>query len=80
MVVVTLGQSDAANFAAGRYRAVNDVVSFNLYDGKCDRAADPLVAIRMPKMLVQGSEQRLAPNWERSWVSLATNIGSADVT
>jgi hypothetical protein len=40
-VVVTLGQSNSANFAAGRYRA--DVVNFNLYDGKCYRAADPLV-------------------------------------
>lgn len=42
-VVVTLGQSNAANFAAGRYGARRDVVNFNAYDGKCYRAIDPLL-------------------------------------
>jgi hypothetical protein len=42
-VIVTLGQSNAANFAAGRYSAHNDVVNFNFYDGQCYRAIDPLV-------------------------------------
>jgi hypothetical protein len=42
-VIVTLGQSNAANFAAGRYSARHDVVNFNVYDGKCYRAIDPLV-------------------------------------
>jgi hypothetical protein len=42
-VIVTLGQSNAANFAAGRYGARHDVVNFNAYDGKCYRAIDPLV-------------------------------------
>jgi hypothetical protein len=42
-VVVTLGQSNAANFAAGRYSARHDVLNFNAYDGKCYRAIDPLV-------------------------------------
>lgn len=41
--VVTLGQSNAANFAAGRYRAQHDVLNFNAYDGKCYRAIDPLL-------------------------------------
>jgi hypothetical protein len=42
-VIVTLGQSNAANFAAGRYRPRTNVVNFNLYDGKCYRATDPLI-------------------------------------
>jgi Carbohydrate esterase, sialic acid-specific acetylesterase len=42
-VVVTLGQSNAANFAGGIYIADTDVVNFNIYDGKCYRAVDPLL-------------------------------------
>ena len=41
--IVTLGQSNAANFAAGRYRPRTNVVNFNLYDGKCYRATNPLI-------------------------------------
>jgi hypothetical protein len=43
LVIVILGQSNAANFAAGRYRAERDVVNFSLYDGNCYRAQDPLI-------------------------------------
>jgi hypothetical protein len=43
LVIVTLGQSNAANFAAGSYAAQEDVANFSLYDGKCYRAVDPLV-------------------------------------
>ena len=42
-VIITLGQSNAANFAAGHYRAQADVSNFNLYDGRCYRAIDPLL-------------------------------------
>jgi hypothetical protein len=42
-VIVTLGQSNAANFAAGCYRAQADVANFNVYDGRCYRAVDPLL-------------------------------------
>jgi hypothetical protein len=42
-VVVLLGQSNAANFCGGKYTAQHAVTNFSLYDGKCYRAADPLV-------------------------------------
>jgi hypothetical protein len=42
-VIITLGQSNAANFAGGRYVAQGDVVNFNLYDARCYRAIDPLL-------------------------------------
>lgn len=42
-VVVTLGQSNVANFCGGKYIAQHEVANFNLYDGKCYSAADPLV-------------------------------------
>jgi Carbohydrate esterase, sialic acid-specific acetylesterase len=43
LVIVTIGQSNAANFAAGRYRAEREVINFGLYDGNCYRAVDPLI-------------------------------------
>src|SRR5215831_14705799 len=43
LTIVTLGQSNAANFAQCHYQSVTDVLNFNLYDGKCYRAIDPLV-------------------------------------
>jgi Carbohydrate esterase, sialic acid-specific acetylesterase len=43
LVIVTLGQSNAANFSAGSYQAGPEVVNFSLYDGNCYRAADPLI-------------------------------------
>ena len=61
-VVVTLGQSLAGNSAEGRYAAQHDVVNFSLYDGRCYRAADPLLgaagkagnfATRLGDVLVQ---------------------------
>lgn len=42
-VIVTLGQSNAANFAAGRYSTYGNVANFNPYDGKCYHAIDPLL-------------------------------------
>jgi hypothetical protein len=43
LVVVTLGQSNAANTGTGRYTATRDVLNFNLYDSQCYLAADPLL-------------------------------------
>ena len=42
-VIVTLGQSNAANHGAGLYTAANRVDNFNIYDGHCYHAADPLL-------------------------------------
>jgi hypothetical protein len=44
-MLVTLGQSNAANHGAGHYAALRDVANFNLYDGQCYAAADPLLAL-----------------------------------
>jgi len=42
-VIVVVGQSNAANHGAGRYAANRRVDNFNVYDGRCYRAADPLL-------------------------------------
>ncbi len=42
-VIVVVGQSNAANHGAGRYAASRRVDNFNVYDGKCYRATDPLL-------------------------------------
>jgi hypothetical protein len=42
-VIVTLGQSNAANHGVGNYVASGQVDNFNLYDGRCYHAADPLL-------------------------------------
>ena len=42
-VIITLGQSNAANFASGHYAAQGKVANFNLYDGRCYSAIDPLL-------------------------------------
>jgi carbohydrate esterase-like sialic acid-specific acetylesterase len=42
-VVVTLGQSNAANAASTPYTPRGDVLNFSLYDGNCYRARDPLI-------------------------------------
>jgi hypothetical protein len=42
-VIVTLGQSNAANYALMRYTPNHDVLNFDLYDGRCYKARDPLV-------------------------------------
>jgi hypothetical protein len=42
-VIIILGQSNAANHGAGRYVAKHRVDNFNIYDGKCYRAEDPLL-------------------------------------
>lgn len=42
-VIVVLGQSNAANHGSGRYIAKHRVDNFNIYDGKCYHAADPLL-------------------------------------
>jgi len=42
-VIIILGQSNAANHGAGRYVAKHRVDNFNIYDGKCYHAEDPLL-------------------------------------
>lgn len=42
-VVIVLGQSNAANHGAGKYVAKHWVDNFNIYDGKCYHAEDPLL-------------------------------------
>ena len=42
-VVVTLGQSHAANHGGGQYTATKCVDNFNVYEGSCYHAADPLL-------------------------------------
>jgi Carbohydrate esterase, sialic acid-specific acetylesterase len=42
-VIVTLGQSNAANYALARYTAKHDVRNFDLYNGHCYKAEDPLL-------------------------------------
>jgi hypothetical protein len=42
-VIVTLGQSNIGNHGSGRYVARGRVDNFNLYDGKCYHAEDPLL-------------------------------------
>jgi hypothetical protein len=42
-VIVTLGQSNAANYALVRYTPKHDVLNFDLYDGRCYKARDPLL-------------------------------------
>jgi len=44
VVIVTLGQSNAANTGEGLIEASDNVVNFNLYDRKCYRAKDPLLS------------------------------------
>jgi hypothetical protein len=43
LVVITLGQSNAANSGAVKFTPVHRVLNFNLYDGRCYLAADPLL-------------------------------------
>jgi hypothetical protein len=43
-ILVTLGQSNAANHGSGKYVAQHRVDNFNLYDGQCYHAADPLLS------------------------------------
>lgn len=42
-VIVTLGQSNAANYALMLYAPKHDVLNFDLYDGHCYEARDPLL-------------------------------------
>lgn len=42
-VIVTLGQSNAANYALMRNTPTHDVLNFDLYDGRCYKARDPLL-------------------------------------
>jgi len=41
-VLLTFGQSNSANFGETRYTATENVLNFNIHDGKCYRSADPL--------------------------------------
>jgi hypothetical protein len=42
-VLVTLGQSNAANYALMRYTPKHEVVNFDLYNSRCYKAQDPLL-------------------------------------
>jgi hypothetical protein len=42
-VIVTLGQSNAANYGTVAYTPKYDVMNFDIYDGNCYRARDPLL-------------------------------------
>jgi hypothetical protein len=43
LVIVTLGQSNATNTGSAKYASGRGAVNFNLYDGRCYLAADPLL-------------------------------------
>ncbi len=43
LVLVTLGQSNAANSGDGRFGPERGVYNFNLFDGRCFEARDPLL-------------------------------------
>lgn len=43
IVLLTAGQSNSANHGQTRYTPTGDVVNFNWFDGKCYKAADPLL-------------------------------------
>ena len=62
LVIVTLGQSNAANHGQGLYTPKHRVDNFNLYDGKCYKAVEPLLgpsgqggnfATRLADMLIE---------------------------
>ena len=62
LVIVTLGQSNAANHGRGLYAPKHRVDNFNLYDGKCYKAVEPLLgptgqggnfATRLADMLIE---------------------------
>src|SRR5262245_57049190 len=66
LVIVTLGQSNAANTGQGLHTPKHRVDNFNLYDGKCYKAVEPLLgpsgqggnfATRLADLLI---ERRLA--------------------
>jgi Carbohydrate esterase, sialic acid-specific acetylesterase len=66
LVILTLGQSNAANHGQGLYAPKHRVDNFNLYDGKCYKAVEPLLgpsgqggnfATRLADILI---ERRLA--------------------
>ena len=42
-VLMTFGQSNSANAGQDRYVPITDVANFNIHDGKCYRAEDPLL-------------------------------------
>lgn len=42
-VLFTFGQSNSANYGATRYTASDNVLNFNIHDGKCYTAVDPLL-------------------------------------
>ena len=43
VVLMTFGQSNSANAGKDRYIPVGDVANFNIFDGKCYQAEDPLL-------------------------------------
>ncbi len=42
-ILFTFGQSNSANFGETRYTATQNVVNFNIHDGKCYPSTDPLL-------------------------------------
>jgi lysophospholipase L1-like esterase len=42
-VLLTFGQSNSANYGESRYTATDKVLNFNIHDGMCYAAADPLL-------------------------------------
>lgn len=42
-VLFAFGQSNSANYGQTRYTATDNVLNFNIHDGKCYRAVDPLL-------------------------------------
>jgi len=42
-VIIVLGQSNVANHGEGHYVSTECVHNFNVYDGRCYHAADPLL-------------------------------------
>lgn len=41
-ILLTFGQSNSANFGETRYNATENVINFNIHDGKCYLSEDPL--------------------------------------
>jgi Carbohydrate esterase, sialic acid-specific acetylesterase len=66
LVLLTLGQSNAANSGEGRSAASARVYNFNLFDGRCYEARDPLLG---------ASGDGAAP-----WIALAAQLIEHDLT
>ena len=74
LVIVTLGQSNAANTGQSLHTPKHRVDNFNLYDGKCYKAIEPLLgpsgqggnfATRLADLLIERGSQT-ASSWPQS--------------